>query len=485
MPPQVKPLPGPPQKFQGRKDYPIENKTDDWGLNPEAQETYVEVFRQKLEALGLWKPEIDFFTLRRFLRARTYDFDKAIKMWTDHVHWRRENNVDTILQDFHFDERDKFLDAYPQGYHKLDKVGRPVYIQLIGKINVPAIMKCTDEERMFKFHVQEYERCVKVIMPIASKLAGRKVDQTFGIMDVKGVGMSALTGDVKRMLGKFTKTDQDNYPEMLGHICIINAPAVFRMLWGIVKNMIDVRTQQKIEILGPNYMEALLKHMEIENIPEFLGGQSRGTLLDDVGPWSDPELMAANGIDVEALRRGDPAGAAPGPGLAAPTFGRTPSRLNSALGPMGSMFRTPTVGRTSLEANGAGPSAAASGPSAMLAASAAATVAQLQAIAENRSRSLQERVKVLENMLPTALERARPQAATDVSVRSAPEGSLLNRVEVLEDAVETVLLAQEALIIQAQQQAQLTETALADLRNRVATAEAKASSAKAGCCTIM
>ncbi len=39
---------------------------------------------------------------------------------------------------------------------------------------------------MFKFHVQEYERCVRVIMPVASRLAGRKVDQTFGIMDVRG-----------------------------------------------------------------------------------------------------------------------------------------------------------------------------------------------------------------------------------------------------------------------------------------------------------
>lgn len=43
-------------------------------------------------------------------------------MWTDHVNWRRENKVDSILQDFHFDERDKFLEAYPQGYHKLDKM---------------------------------------------------------------------------------------------------------------------------------------------------------------------------------------------------------------------------------------------------------------------------------------------------------------------------------------------------------------------------
>ncbi len=44
---------------------------------------------------------------------------------------------------------------------------------------------------------------------------------------------------------------QDNYPEMLGRICIINAPAVFRMLWGMVKGMIDARTQQKIEVGAP------------------------------------------------------------------------------------------------------------------------------------------------------------------------------------------------------------------------------------------
>lgn len=39
---------------------------------------------------------------------------------------------------------------------------------------------------MIKFHIQEYERCTHVIMPICSKLAGRQIDQTFGIMDVKG-----------------------------------------------------------------------------------------------------------------------------------------------------------------------------------------------------------------------------------------------------------------------------------------------------------
>lgn len=64
--------------------------------------------------------------------------------------------------------------------------GRPVYIQLLGKIDISTLKQITTEERMIKFHIQEYERCGKVIMPICSRLAGRQIDQTFGIMDVKG-----------------------------------------------------------------------------------------------------------------------------------------------------------------------------------------------------------------------------------------------------------------------------------------------------------
>lgn len=64
--------------------------------------------------------------------------------------------------------------------------GRPVYIQLVGQINIKEVMASTTEERMFKYHVQEYERCVKVILPICSRLQRRQLDQTFGIMDVRG-----------------------------------------------------------------------------------------------------------------------------------------------------------------------------------------------------------------------------------------------------------------------------------------------------------
>ena len=62
-----------------------------------------------------------------------------------------------------------------------------------------------------------------------------------------GVGIKHLTGEVKKMLGKITSIDQNNYPEMMGHTCIINAPGVFKVIWSIIKPMLDPRTQGKIE----------------------------------------------------------------------------------------------------------------------------------------------------------------------------------------------------------------------------------------------
>jgi len=50
------------------------------------------------------------------------------------------------------------------------------------------------------------------------------------------------------MLATVTKIDQDNYPETLYHTCIINAPTAFRAMWAIVKPMLNVRTQAKVEV---------------------------------------------------------------------------------------------------------------------------------------------------------------------------------------------------------------------------------------------
>ncbi len=72
--------------------------------------------------------------------------------------------------------------------------GRPIYIQHLGAIDLKRIYELTTEERMLKFHVQEYERCLHVIMPACSKAVGRHIEQTFAILDVKGEPVGCCFG---------------------------------------------------------------------------------------------------------------------------------------------------------------------------------------------------------------------------------------------------------------------------------------------------
>ncbi len=62
-----------------------------------------------------------------------------------------------------------------------------------------------------------------------------------------GVGFTHFTGEVKKMLSKILSIDQDNYPEMLGHTCIINAGGIVSILFRFIKPYLDIRTQNKIE----------------------------------------------------------------------------------------------------------------------------------------------------------------------------------------------------------------------------------------------
>jgi hypothetical protein len=46
-----------------------------------------------------------------------------------------------------------------------------------------------------------------------------------------------------------------------------------------------------LQICQTNYVKDLLEWVAPENLPDWLGGQSKGTLIDDVGPWSDPDVL--------------------------------------------------------------------------------------------------------------------------------------------------------------------------------------------------
>jgi hypothetical protein len=59
------------------------------------------------------------------------------------------------LFNFDFYEENELKKVYPHGLHKTDKMGRPIYIESTGKVDLKKILQVTSLERCIKFMVSK------------------------------------------------------------------------------------------------------------------------------------------------------------------------------------------------------------------------------------------------------------------------------------------------------------------------------------------
>ncbi|XP_009106835.1 phosphatidylinositol/phosphatidylcholine transfer protein SFH13 isoform X1 [Brassica rapa] len=287
-------------KKRGKKkiDYRFPPVVSIEDVRDEKEESVVLEFRRNLLERDLLPPRHDeYHTLLRFLKARDFNIEKTIQMWEDMLRWRKEYGTDTILEDFEFQELEEVLQYYPQGYHGVDKEGRPVYIERLGKAHPSKLMRITTIDRYLKYHVQEFERALLEKFPACSIAAKRRIFSTTTILDVQGLGMKNFSQTAVNLVAAMSKIDNSYYPETLHRMFIVNAGTGFKkMLWPAAQKFLDAKTIAKIHVLDPRSLSKLHEVIDSSQLPDFLGGSCScfgegGCLRSNKGPWNDPEIM--------------------------------------------------------------------------------------------------------------------------------------------------------------------------------------------------
>ncbi|ELK34697.1 SEC14-like protein 5 [Myotis davidii] len=147
----------------------------------------------------------------RFLRARDFHLDKAREMLCQSLSWRKQHQVDLLLQTWH----------------------------------PPALL---EEFYAGGWHYQD--------------------------IDLEGLNMRHLWRPGVKALLRMIEVVEDHYPETLGRLLIVRAPRVFPVLWTLISPFINENTRQKFLIYsGSNYPGGLVDYLDKDVIPDFLGGE--------------------------------------------------------------------------------------------------------------------------------------------------------------------------------------------------------------------
>ncbi|KAJ3192312.1 cytosolic factor, phosphatidylinositol/phosphatidylcholine transfer protein [Irineochytrium annulatum] len=257
-------------------------------------------------ALGVSElPEVNDKAFMRFLTARQFDVTKAYEQIRDYYLWRKKDKIDELPPmgspsnpycygvrgysgvpdldpDMSSPNMPPFLKHCGGGcFHKTDRDGNPIVIELIGRYNTKKLAAEVTAEEYVAHHVRLVEFLTTVLMKDSSEKIGSEVEKclTFEqqtvIFDCTGMGMHQLHMPALAILRALSEHDSKYYPERLGRLFLVNAPGLFTRVWSVIKKWLDKGILDKVHILGSNSSDVLLTHIARENLPISLGGSCK------------------------------------------------------------------------------------------------------------------------------------------------------------------------------------------------------------------
>ncbi|EPS69254.1 hypothetical protein M569_05512 [Genlisea aurea] len=212
------------------------------------------------ELIGPQPPKLSAFCtdamISRYLRARSWNVKKAVKMLQSTLKWRSEYKPDEIRWE-EVAEEAATGKIYQWNYQ--DRQGRPVLIMR------PRCQNSNSVKAQIKCLVYFMEKAI-------SDLRGG-TEQIVWLVDFNGFNLAHVSINASRETAYVL---QEHYPERLALAILYDPPKIFQPLWKVSKPFLDSKTVEKVKFVhsdDPNTSNILEEVFEMERLESAFGGK--------------------------------------------------------------------------------------------------------------------------------------------------------------------------------------------------------------------
>jgi len=243
----------------------------------------------------------DLFLLR-FLENTSYSPEKAFEKLTVCLKWYTENKIGDLLMEAEPKENEIMKKLIPHSVtNGVDNEGRPLYIELTGKIKANMLAANISKEQFLQCHAWGMQQMI-MRGEVSSKELKKPVTKFAMIMDLEGLGPGHRVG--LPFILSVIAFDDKYYPNFLGKVYVVNGGWLFPMMFQILKPTLPQFILDQVELVSGNPAEGLLNFFPKETLPPMYGGSGPEVPILDTSDLKSASATTWDGEELEEVNIG-------------------------------------------------------------------------------------------------------------------------------------------------------------------------------------
>lgn len=237
---------------------PIKDSDDKLPGSSEEERQKIKIMRASVEKEDPSSKDVDDMTIRRFLRARNHDIQKASTMFLNYLSWKRTFIPRDGFSPSQIPNQLAMKKMFMQGH---DKQRRPIIVGLGARAKP---VKGNES-------IEEFKRFIVYCMEKVSSRIPKGEDKFVLIADMDGWGYSNLDMKAHHAVAPIMEA---YYPERMGKVFVTHPPYIFMLAWKLLQPLIDENTKKKIVFVENKKLKStLLADIDESQLPDIYGGK--------------------------------------------------------------------------------------------------------------------------------------------------------------------------------------------------------------------